>query len=264
MIIKSIILGIVQGATEFLPVSSSAHLVIMQDLLNTNWNALDAASFDVALHLGTALAVIVVLREDIKNILGDLFVKKVKPDEESGRSIFWYIVLGTIPAVIVALSFKSTIEELFISPKFSGVTLLVTGLILLATKFVPNLKGSFRKIGFWQAILVGCAQAIAIIPGISRSGSTISAGLFLKWDPKFAARFSFLLSLPAIIGASILALPHISSASFSLLSVFVGFLSSFIVGFICIKWMLSIVSKSKLWLFSPYCLLVGALVLILL
>ena len=263
MIIKSLILGIVQGATEFLPVSSSAHLVIFQKILGLNLSGAETVAFGVALHLGTALAIIVALWSDITSILKSLISGDDIECLGSGRKISFYIIIATLPVVFVALPFKEKIEQMFVSPMIAGYALIVTGLILFLTKYAKIISDSNEK-KWWQVILVGCAQAIAIIPGISRSGSTISMGIFLKWDRKFAAKFSFLMFLIAVIGAAILELPHLVGANISITSLVIGFVSSFVVGFVCVKWMMSLVSNARLWLFAPYCVTVGILTIIIL
>ena len=263
MIIKSLILGVVQGATEFLPVSSSAHLVFTQHVLGLNWTGSQAAAFDIALHLGTALAIVCALWKDIVSICRGLFSIDSTNEFGDGKRVFLLIVVATIPAVIVALLFKSEIESLFVKPKFAGFTLIVTGFVLFLTKFVKNTHYQLNGCKLWKSFVIGCSQALAILPGISRSGSTISCGLLLGLKRETTAKFSFLMFLPAIIGATILEFPHLSSSNFTILELGVGFISSFLVGFVCVKWMIAIVSNARLWLFSPYCWVMGLIVVFL-
>jgi len=257
---KAIILGVVQGLTEFLPVSSSAHLVILQSLFGLT-NPEEMLALDIALHLGTLLSVMVALRREI-------LVMRIRD---------WVLVgVATIPAVIVGLGFKDQVEKLFVAPRVAAVGLLVTGLVLWLTRWPVSLSPSRSSgqgspeaslsirtvVTFGAAFLIGLAQAIAIMPRISRSGSTIAAGLFLGLPQVAAARFSFLMAIPAILGSAVLEIPKVPTLSANMISAMVvGTAASAVVGFAAIWWLLKIISREKLHLFSYYCWAVGLLAL---
>lgn len=248
---KAAVLGIIQGATEFLPISSSGHLVVAQQLMG--WNDTGAAilAFDIVLHIGTLVAVIAVLWRECLEIL-------------TGKNwrMFFYLIVATIPAVIIGLTLKDFIEGLFTSIATVGVAWIVTAVVLLLTKHVKTSEQ--LDVGYKKSFIIGCAQAIAIIPGISRSGSTIAAGLFSRLNHTAAAKFAFLMSIPAIAGAATLDAKNLNGLSADLLwPLLVGFVFSMITGYICIKWLLSIIKHGKLWYFGIYCLLAGILTLVL-
>jgi undecaprenyl-diphosphatase len=259
--ITAIILGLVQGLTEFLPVSSSAHLVFAERLLGTK--ATTAITFEVMLHLGTLVAVLIYFRKKIwKMILG-----LVPPYSSERRPFLNYvlvIILATIPAGVLGLLFKDKVEAAFNSPALCGGLLMITGIILLSTHFVK--KGN-KTINATNGFIVGLAQAIALLPGISRSGMTISAGLFQKIDPAEAAEFSFLLSLPAVLGAIVLksiTLLKTGMDSAEMDHYIIGTLVAFVVGYASIAWLMKLVKKGQFFFFGIYCLVIGLLAVLLL
>ena len=246
-IFEAILLGIIQGLTEFLPISSSGHLVIGQHLLGIE---LPGNAFEVVVHIGTLLSVLVVFWPDIWNLLTTLKSKVT-------QKYILAIMIGTIPAVIIGLLFKDAITEAFENIKVVATTLLITGAILLTTKLVQSKSG---EISIGRGLLIGLAQAFAILPGISRSGMTISTAMHLGVKPEAAARFSFLLAVPAIAGAGLLTGLDLYQSSESLLSfpiMFGGFISSFLVGWISLKWLLGLISAGKFHWFGIYCILIG-------
>jgi len=269
-VLEALILGVVQGVTEFLPVSSSGHLVLLQKIFGITEPAL---VFDTAVHGGTLIAVMVVLRWDIWNILRRI----VQP-------MTLYLIIATIPAVIAALVFKDKIEEAFASGVFLGFAFLITSSLLVVSDRLY--RGSSKPGGFpaklngpdparlqnemnWiDALFIGVIQAVAIIPGISRSGATISAALSRRLDRDFAARFSFLLSIPAILGALVLQLKDLAgtastgTGTIGLLPIMVGCLSACVVGFFSIRLTLKIVREHSLRGFALYTGILGFLVLI--
>jgi len=252
---KALLLGLIQGLTEFLPISSSGHLVIGQHLLGIQEAEL---LFDTGVHFATMGAILFYFRKDIARLFIGFFGK----GDLEGRHTANMIILGTIPAVIVGFLFKDFFEDLFNSPQAAAWFLLITGMILLSTLIAKPKKKYLWKVKWFDALVVGIAQAFAILPGISRSGSTIAAGLHLGIDRESAARFSFLLSLPAIFGAGILQLKDVISInSTELLPLFSGMLSAGISGYFAIAVMLKIVGKGKLYIFAPYCLILGIVVL---
>ncbi|MCK4776839.1 MAG: undecaprenyl-diphosphate phosphatase, partial [Actinomycetia bacterium] len=204
-LLQSIILGIVQGLTEFLPISSSGHLVIVPSLLK--WEK-PSLFFDVTMHLGTLIALVIYFRHEIRDMLNKLFktFKKMKIDEAS-EMVPWLILIGTIPAVIFGLFFKDAIEYLFTKSLYVSVFLVLTGIFIwFSESYTKRLKDKERKmeeLSVLDSIIIGIAQALAIIPGISRSGWSISAGLLRGLKRYEATKFSFLLSMPAVFGAFI-------------------------------------------------------------
>lgn len=264
-IIEAILLGIVQGLTEFLPISSSGHLVLGQELLGIVHQK-DIA-FEVFVHFGTLISVVGMFWKDIHLII--LSIVRVISHPSKIKSIYKenyhfriavYIIIGSLPAGIIGFMFKNEVEFLFNDPKFVAVMLLITGLILFLTKFSNPREDS--KVGLASAIIIGFAQAVAIIPGISRSGITISSGLFLRVSPAHAARFSFLLSLPVIFGATVLEAKELLAVPLPaerFLILFVGTIVAAISGYIAIKLVLGILQKKKFSWFAYYCFLVGIL-----
>ncbi len=258
-IIRAIVLGIVQGLTEFLPVSSSGHLEITKALLN-NPNAGESSMLmTVVLHFATALSTIYIFRKDLFQIFAELF-------QFERNESFWFsvkIVLSMIPAVFIGLFFETEIEAFFNSQLILvGSMLLVTGaLLFLADKAKPSAK----RVGIKDAIIVGIAQAIAIFPGISRSGATISTSVLLGIDKKKAARFSFLMVVPLILGkmAKDIFSGEISTTNAQFLPLVVGFIFAFITGIIACKWMIRLVKNSQLKYFAYYCFMVGIIIILL-
>ena len=252
-VLNAIILGIIQGLTEFLPVSSSGHLEIFKVILGDNKLPNESLLMTVILHFATACSTIVVFKDDIKDLILGLF------SFEKNDS-FWFsvkIILSMVPAVFVGFFFESEIESLFNGNLIIvGSMLILTGaLLFLADKAKPSEK----KISFSSSLLVGIAQAIAIVPGISRSGATISTAVILGIDKENAAKFSFLMVVPLIIGKVI---KDITSAETivnneSVFPLIIGFVFAFITGMIACKWMIKLVKNSKLKYFSIYCFLVG-------
>ena len=244
-LIEATILGIVQGFTEFLPISSSGHLVLGQAILGIEQ---PGNEFEILVHLGTLASVLVVFIDDIKSLLLSLTSKKTK------RFIL-FILIGTLPAVAVGFGFKDLLESLFENVTAVGGALVFTGFVLYGSSFA-NRKDNNHT--WMTAILIGCAQAVAIIPGISRSGMTISAALFLGLSPKEAARFSFLLAIPAISGAGLLTALDVSGGfQMSMTVALVGLISSFAVGVVALKWLLGWLEQGKFHYFGIYCLVVG-------
>jgi len=265
-LIQGALLGLVQGLTEFLPVSSSGHLVILQKLTGFDNETSSFIFFDTLLHLGTLFAILLIFRYDIKKIVSSL-INWNKVDEENRvyRRISGYLAIGSIPIAVLGYSLSGIFEELFRSILVVGLMLIVTGAILLvADRFSAGDRphNNYSKIRLSDSIWVGVAQAMALIPGISRSGITITAGLVRGMDRKTAASFSFLFSIPAIIGASIYSFLRIgSNANIDIALLLVGIFVAFISGIIAIKVLLYIMEKKRLRLFSVYCFALGTLTL---
>jgi undecaprenyl-diphosphatase len=257
-IFEAVILGAVQGITEFLPVSSSGHLVLLQKIFGISEPVL---LFDTMVHVGTLVAVFIVLWRDIWAILRRI----VQP--ATG-----FLILATIPAVVAALLLKDHIEEAFSSGSFLGFAFIFTALALLTAEFSSHSGGRFgknanRTIMNWpDAVIIGICQAIAIVPGVSRSGLTLSGALSRRLERGFAARFSFLLSIPAILGALLLQVKDLAeggpAGGIDTAPIIAGTLTAAVVGFFAIRFMLKIVKERSLHGFAVYVAVLGALVLI--
>lgn len=252
-IIHSLILGIVQGATEFLPVSSSGHLVLFQKILGFDEPPI---FFDTLVHFATLLAVIFYLRKEII-----LIIKNIK--EKANQKIIGFVVLGTIPTVIVGFLLKDNIERVFNSLDLLVFTFLATALILALTKFFENGIRAMEGLGWLRSVFVGLLQALAILPGVSRSGSTISAGLFMGMKRDEAFKFSFLLAIPVILGAMVLQVIDFNWQNLNggFLPNFAGFVAALIFGFLSLKILEKITIKGKLHYFAFYCLLLALIIL---
>lgn len=252
----ALILGIIQGVTEFLPISSSGHLILVEQFLDLKVETLKV--FDVTLHVGTLLAILVYFWKDVKEMLLTvcrLFVGKLKMSDPYAKLIL-FLIIGTIPAVIFGV-FGNWIDEHFRNFKSVGILMLFVAVVFLLAEFVYK-KSSNKKsaVGKWyQALIIGLAQALALIPGISRSGSTISAGLFQGVERAAAARFSFLLGIPAMIGAALLTAMDVvknGDVNVGTLSLTVGFFSSFIFGLLSVYFLMAFLKKHSLKIFAIY------------
>ena len=254
--LEAIILGIVQGLTEFLPVSSDGHLELAKWILGNKDSAADSFLMTVILHFGTAFAIVWVFRKSILQILKTIH----KPE---GRKFLLLILISMIPAVIVGLGFESQMTALF-SQKIIlvAIFLMINGIVLVVSDYLPN---TFKPITPLKALIMGIAQAIAILPGISRSGSTITTSVALGIDRNEAAHFSFLMVVPLIFGkiAKDLMDGTINNSNPHALPLLAGFIVSFLVGVMACKWMIAIVKKAKLSFFGFYCILIGIIAIIL-
>lgn len=252
-IIKAIILGIIQGLTEFLPVSSSGHLELGKAILGDESVGEESLIFTVVLHFATALSTIIIFRKDIIAILQGLF--QFKWNEQTQFSL--KIILSMIPAVFVGLFFEEQLEQLFGgSILFVGVMLLITGALLF---LADKAKNTVKNVSNQNAILIGISQAVAMLPGISRSGATIATSVLLGVDKAKAARFSFLMVIPLIFGkiAKDILSGDLAIHSNQAIPLTAGFLAAFISGLFACTWMISLVKKSKLSYFAIYCFIVG-------
>lgn len=256
-LLKAIIIGIVQGLTEFLPVSSSGHIVIAQEILNIHFSEDENLLFAIVLHFATALSTVVIFRKDIVQIIKGLF--QFKNNEEFQFSL--KILLSMIPAALVGVLLKDTLEELFSNLLVVGCMLMITSALLF---FADKAKKTGKSVQFKDSLIIGLAQGIAaLLPGLSRSGSTISTSILLGNDKSKAARFSFLMVLPLIFGATAKMILdanetgglQIGSMNFEALVA--GFIAAFLSGLIACKWMIELVKKAKLSYFSVYCIIVG-------
>jgi undecaprenyl-diphosphatase len=252
-VLEAIVLGIIQGLTEFLPVSSSGHLELAKAILGDTSVPEESLTFTVVLHFATALSTLVIFRKEVAEIFKGLF--QFKWNEELKFSL--KIIISMIPAVIVGLLFEKQLESFFGGKiLLVGVMLLVTAVLLL---FADKAKSTNKKVSFSNSVLIGVSQAIAMLPGISRSGATISTSVLLGIDRTRAARFSFLMVVPLIfgkIGKDILG-GDLNFQSSEMIPISAGFIAAFLAGLVACKWMIAIVKKSKLSYFSIYCAIVG-------
>ena len=265
---QAIILGIIQGITEFLPVSSSGHLVIFQHLLGLKEPEL---FFDVSVHMGTLAAVVIFFWKEIRSMVISLlrfFTSFLKREaalagiyEDAEVKLALMIVIGSIPTGIIGLLLSKSADKIFSSVSITGFMLLITGLLLWSTRRIK--KEGTADFSIKKALLIGIVQGLAVMPGISRSGSTIVVGIFLGLNREMAARYSFLLSIPAILGAEILVLKDLSDSSTSISATAMGTVSAFAVGYFSLKLLLYIVKKGQLHIFAPYCWIIGLAALIL-
>lgn len=256
---EALILGIVQGLTEFLPVSSSGHLTIGQALLGVEFKEGDMLLFDVLVHAATVLSTMVILWREISKVLvGTL----TTPQWNEEKSYAGKILLSMVPVFIVGMFFKHKVEAIF------GEGLLVVGCCLMMTAVLLCIAQYARprqktQIGWWDALVIGIAQAVAVLPGLSRSGTTIATGIMLGNKKEQVAQFSFIMVLIPILGEALLDVKDIlqgeMTTSLSPLAMVVGFLSAFVVGCCACRWMIDIVRRQKLIYFAIYCVIIGAI-----
>ncbi len=272
--LQAILMGIVQGLSEFLPVSSSAHLVFTSNLYKYFTGIINVSSsneevfFDIMLHLGTLVAVLIYFREEIFSIV-KAFITGIKSKDFSNKDakIGLYIIFGTFLTIIVAFPLKDFCEKLVHSPAIVGFLLVLTGIMLFLSEYVSK-KTPIKtdKITLKSSILIGIAQGLAAFPGFSRSGWTIGTGLFLGVDRVTCAKYSFLLSAPIIIGTSIvypiLEININEIINYNWISIISGTIVSAIVGYLCIKYFLKFLQKFSLAFFAYYCVIVGAVMAI--
>ncbi len=268
-VVQAVLLGIVQGLTEFLPISSSGHLVLVQHLFGLHGAEL---SFDVSVHVGTLAAVILYFRKDILGILGGatralqvtLARRAISADDHAQVRLAGLIVLGSIPTAAIGLGLHGIADRLFASPLLTGFMLLLTGGLLLATRTSRCAVGTegrtLQQLTRTDALVMGLVQGLAIMPGISRSGSTIAVGILTGIRHETAARFSFLLSIPAVAGAALLVLKDaLHAGDVHLPTCLLGGLTAFVVGYAALAILVFLVQKGRLYLFAPYCWIIGGL-----
>lgn len=256
--IEAVLLGIIQGLTEFLPVSSSGHLELAKAILGDNSVPQESLVFTVVLHFATALSTIVIFRKEIIQIFKGLF--QFRWNEETQFSL--KIIVSMIPTAFIGLYFEEEIASLFGGQVLLvGFMLFITALLLL---LADKAKDSTKKVSFFNSLVIGVSQAIAVLPGISRSGATISTSVLLGVDRSKAARFSFLMVVPLIVGKVIKDVSggEINFESAEIAPLAIGFIAAFLSGLIACKWMITLVKKSKLIYFSIYCAVVGSIAII--
>lgn len=257
---EAIILGIVQGATEYLPVSSSGHLVLVPYVFG-----FDKAPFvfDILVQMGTLLGVLIYYWKDLISVTKDFLhgLKTGQPFATPGSRFAWFVAFATIPAVIIGLSFKDVFEETFASPAAAFSFLLLTAFLLTVGEVVGKRVRNTDDMKMKDAWVIGFAQALALFPGVSRSGSTIAAGMMLGLERESAARFSFVMSIPVMVGAGVLATKDLLEDPAALSqhgsAIIVGFFVSAFTGYIVIRWFLNFVQNKSLMWFAAYCAVVG-------
>ncbi len=247
--LQALLLGIIQGFTEWLPISSSGHLVLAQQYFGVSVPIV----FDVMLHVATLLVLFIIFRKELVQIISAFF----RRDFQSKEGKFGlYVLVGTIPTGIIGLLFRDLFASFFSDVRVVAIGLLSTGFLLYLTRFANGT----RELTLVDAIFIGVIQGIAIMPGVSRSGSTIAVGMLLLIARADVARFSFLLSIPAILGASILEFEHIVSVPWKPLLIAMG--AAFVCGYLSLRFLLGLIEQGKFYLFSYYCFALGALVLV--
>lgn len=265
--LQAFILGVVQGFTEFLPISSSAHLVLIPFIFN--WSAQDGTSFvfNVLIQLGTLVAVMIYFKDDVVSIC-KAWIESVFKPSESNRDDFRFglkIILATLPAALVGLILKPYIESVFESPVMAGAFLFVTAILLFfAEKLKPG-RLDIKALTWKAVIIIGLFQALALLPGISRSGATIFAGLLVGLKSKEAGRFSFLMSIPVMLGAGMLSIGDlllIKDLAAFLPLLLIGFVTAMVVGYYSIAILMKFLQKYSLLYFSAYCVALGSIIIL--
>ena len=264
---QAFIMGIIQGVTEFLPISSSAHLVLTPIFLRWDIPEDQIFPFDVLVQMGTLVAVIIYFRNDILSISRAFVLAMVRRDPfgEPESRLGWYLLLASIPAGFIGLDFKDIIEKVFINPAATAIFLCFTAFFLLMAEYLGKRSRIIDDITWLDAIWIGIAQAFAIFPGISRSGATIAGGMTRNLNREAAARFSFLLSIPIMFaagflsGASLFTMPEITRF---LPILFTGFMTSAIVGYLSIHWLLRFLTRHSFRAFAFYCIGLGLITII--
>ncbi len=250
---QAVISGIVQGITEFFPVSSSGHLALLHALLGFKQPML---AFDIFLHFGTLVSIVVFFRKDIVNMF------------RKDRTLLKFVIIGSIPTFIIGILFKDIVESFFAMPRLIGSFLVLTGIFLLFASFSAiywKIAHRSRPLGTVNSVIIGIAQGISVLPGVSRSGATIGTGLIAGLNEEAALKFSFILSLPAVLGANLLKAHQICGNLVSIETVpfIAGALTAMVVGFFAIKVLLGILRKNMFFLFGIYCILIGSAAIIL-
>ena len=266
-LLQAIILGIVQGLTEFLPISSSGHLVALPFILNWDLPAKEMFVFDILVQLGTLAAVIVYFWKDLIAILKGFFqgIFSGKPFASHEARMGWLLIVATVPAGLAGLFLNNLFEQAFSSPLVTGIALLVTALMMLIAEKVSKKLGDLEDINFGTALVMGLMQVLALFPGISRSGATISGGMFRNLKREAAGKFSFLMSIPIMLAAGGLStyqmVTEVPDLASFLPVMAVGFLTAMVVGYLSIRWLLKFLVNHSLVYFSIYCAALGSFII---
>ncbi len=270
--LNALLLGLIQGIAEFLPISSSGHLAIAQNLLGMKDAGTVPEFFDVLLHLGTLVAVFVAYWPEIKEMILELFRgisdlahRSTPTPVPPARRMIMLVIVGTLPLFVV-LPIRKQVQSLGENMIFIGAALIVTGILLFVSDMMRKGRKTDRNATWWEALVVGCGQAVATLPGISRSGMTITTGCFMGFERSFAVRFSFIMSIPAILGANILGIFDAVEAGIIWSEVpmyILGVVVAAVVGYLCIRLLKMIAAKGKFGFFAYYCWAVGIATLVL-
>lgn len=265
--LQAFILGIIQGFTEFLPISSSGHLVIAPYIFGWDILPQDAFIFGVLVQVASLIAVFAYFWHDIKQIVSAVLkgIIAKKPFDDTDARLGWLILFATIPAALIGLLLKDIFEKTFSSPLAASIALLVTAGLLIIAEKVGHRNRSLKLITWIDALWIGLFQVLALFPGVSRSGSTITGGMVRNFDRPSAARFSFLMSIPVMLAAGLIASIDLFSTpnfALSLKTYFWGFLSSAFVGYFSIRWLLSYLTNHSLYIFSIYCSVLAIITLL--
>ncbi len=268
-LIQAILMGIVQGLSEFLPISSSAHLVFTSNFykvfqgIEIVQHSNEEVFFDIMVHLGTLIAVLIFFRKDIANIIKAMWhALKTKDWSDKEAKLGLYIIAGTILTIVLALPINEVAEKLVFAPAIVGILLFITGFVLLGSEYMSkNFIAKKENVDLKTSIFIGLAQGLAALPGFSRSGWTIATGLFCGLDRTTAARYSFLLSIPIILGASmvypLIKIDIHEALAYNWTAIISGTIVSGLVGYLCIKYFMKFISKFSLAIFGWYCILAG-------
>jgi undecaprenyl-diphosphatase len=267
-LIQAFVLGIVQGATEFLPISSSAHLVLVPWLLNWEFDPKAAFIFNVLVQWGTLLAVVFYFRHDLHLMARAVWhgLRMRKPFHDPEARLAWLVLAASIPATIVGVALKTQVSQTFENPLAVSLLLLVTAAVLFFSERIGKPDRALDSISTADSLWIGFAQASALFPGISRSGATIATGLARRLQRPHAARFSFLIAIPVMIGAGLVAvldLTRLPNGDSQVSALIVGFFTAVIVGYFAIRWLIHFLSHKSLSVFAAYCAVVGGLGLLL-
>lgn len=260
-------MGVIQGITEFIPISSSGHLVIIPHLLGWKFSGPEAFIFNVLVQWGTLFAVFIYFRRDLQDI-SIAFIKALisgRPFGSRDACMGWYIIVATLPAVIAGLLFKETVQVVFSSVKGTGFFLLITAVLLYFAEYQGKRNRNSKTFATDDAVWIGCFQVLALLPGVSRSGATVAGGMIKNLDRSTAARFSFLISIPVMIGAGVSALTdliELQATNDFFMLLLVGFICALISGYIAIRWFISYLNQHTLYLFATYCFLLGAFIVL--
>ena len=263
---QSILLGIIQGLTEFLPISSSGHLVVVPYLLGWEFQPQDVFIFDVLVQVATLIAVFAYFWNDLLAIAKAMIVGLIQasPMGSTPARLGWYLVIATIPAGVFGIGLKNIVEKAFFSPVATGVSLLLTAALFVVAEKIGKRTRSFVEITWIDSLWIGFFQILAIFPGVSRSGATITGGMTRELKRPASARFAFLMSIPIMLAAGLSAIYDLSQmpdASGLLLTYIPGFISAAIVGYLSIRWLLKYLVRHSLYIFAVYCTILGLLVI---
>ncbi|RAP53743.1 MAG: undecaprenyl-diphosphatase [Methanosphaera sp. rholeuAM130] len=269
-ILSAIILGAVQGLAEFLPISSSGHLVLIPYILGVE----TTLAFDTVLHIGTLVAIFTFFWKDIIDLIKGFILSLIDLSEgvdkfmaglhnSIQKRFSWLIIVGSIPTALIGFLLKDAVETIFRGTLAVGVFLIITGLLLYYSEKQRHGNITAKTMSFKQSVIIGICQGLAVLPGISRSGATISSGLCLGLEREYAARYSFLLSIPAVLGAGIIQIKDITAIDVSFGVLIAGFLSSVIFGYLAIKLLMKMIKGWSLNIFAYYCWILGMVTIIL-